>query len=303
MAKILDGVAVRNGILARLQPRIAKLGRAPGLAVVLVGHDPASEVYVRNKVKACAELNFFSDKLTPPADISTEGLLAIIDTLNKRDDIDGILVQMPLPKQIDARRVLEAIAPEKDADGFHPMNVGHLVAGRPGPRACTPAGVMELLKHYSIPVSGKRAVVLGRSDIVGKPQALMLLHESATVTICHSRTANLAEECRRADILVAAIGKAGFVTAEFIAPGATVIDVGINRVTDAAEAERFGKAAGFAKAGSVLVGDVHPLDADRVAGAYTPVPGGVGPLTIAMLMANTVELSERRQSLTKQGVI
>lgn len=303
MANILDGIAVRNGILARLQPRIAKLGRPPGLAVVLVGHDPASEVYVRNKVKACAELNFYSDKLTPPADISTEGLLAIIDTLNKRDDIDGILVQMPLPKQIDARRVLEAIAPEKDADGFHPMNVGHLVAGRPGPRACTPAGVMELLKHYAIPVAGKRAVVLGRSDIVGKPQALMLLHESATVTICHSRTANLAEECRRADILVAAIGKPGFVTAEFIAPGATVIDVGINRVTDAAEAARFGKAAGFAKAGSVLVGDVHPLDADRVAGAFTPVPGGVGPLTIAMLMANTVELSERRQSLTKQGVI
>jgi methylenetetrahydrofolate dehydrogenase (NADP+)/methenyltetrahydrofolate cyclohydrolase len=296
MANILDGVAVRNGILARLQPRIAKLGRPPGLAVVLVGHNPASEVYVRNKVKACAELNFYSDKLTPPADISTEGLLAIIDTLNRRDDIDGILVQMPLPKQIDARRVLEAIAPEKDADGFHPMNVGHLVAGRPGPRACTPAGVMELLKHYSIPVSGKRAVVLGRSDIVGKPQALMLLHESATVTICHSRTANLAEECRRADILVAAIGKAGFVTADFIAPGATVIDVGINRVTDAAEAARFGKAAGFAKAGSVLVGDVHPLDADRVAGAFTPVPGGVGPLTIAMLMANTVELSERRQA-------
>ncbi len=297
MANILDGVAVRNGIMARLKPRIAKLGRPPGLAVVLVGHDPASEVYVRNKVKACSELNFYSDKLTPPADISTEGLLAVIDTLNHRDDVDGILVQMPLPKQIDARRVLEAIAPEKDADGFHPMNVGHLVAGRPGPRACTPAGVMELLKHYSIPVAGKRAVVLGRSDIVGKPQALMLLHESATVTICHSRTANLAEECRRAEILVAAIGKPGFVTADFIAPGATVIDVGINRVTDAAEAARFGKAEGFAKAGSVLVGDVHPLDADRVAGAFTPVPGGVGPLTIAMLMANTVELSERRQGV------
>ncbi|MEO5926000.1 MAG: bifunctional methylenetetrahydrofolate dehydrogenase/methenyltetrahydrofolate cyclohydrolase FolD [Bryobacteraceae bacterium] len=297
MANLLDGVAVRNDILARLKPRIAKLGRPPGLAVVLVGHDPASEVYVRNKVKACAELEFYSDKLTPPADISTEGLLKIIDDLNHRDDIDGILVQMPLPKQIDARRVLEAIAPEKDADGFHPMNVGHLVAGRPGPRACTPAGVMELLRHYKIPVAGKRAVVLGRSDIVGKPQALMLLHENATVTICHSRTANLAEECRRADILVAAIGKAGFVTADFIAPGATVIDVGINRVTDAAEAARFGKAAGFAKAGSVLVGDVHPLDADRVAGAFTPVPGGVGPLTIAMLMANTVELSERRQGV------
>ena len=297
-ATLLDGIAVRNDILARLKPRIAKLNRPPGLAVVLVGHDPASEVYVRNKVKACAELAFYSDKLTPPATITTEELLTIIDTLNRRDDIDGILVQMPLPKQIDARRVLEAIAPEKDADGFHPMNVGHLVAGRPGPRACTPAGVMELLKHYGIPVSGKRAVVLGRSDIVGKPQALMLLHESATVTICHSRTVNLAEECRRAEILVAAIGKPGFVTADFIAPGATVIDVGINRVTDAAEAARFGKAAAFAKNGSVLVGDVHPLDADRVAGAYTPVPGGVGPLTIAMLMANTVELSERRQGVS-----
>jgi len=295
MAQILDGVAVRNDILERLKPRIAKLGRPPGLAVVLVGHDPASEVYVRNKVKACAELGFYSDKITPPDTITTEELLVVIDQLNQRADIDGILVQMPLPKQVDARRVLEAIAPEKDSDGFHPMNVGHLVAGRPAPRACTPAGVMELLKHYKIAVSGKRAVVLGRSDIVGKPQALMLLHESATVTICHSRTVELAAECRRADILVAAIGKAGFVTADFIAPGATVIDVGINRVTDAAEAARFGKAAAFAKAGSVLVGDVHPLDADRVAGAYTPVPGGVGPLTIAMLMANTVELSERRQ--------
>jgi len=301
MAQLLDGIAVRNDILARLKPRIAKLGRPPGLAVVLVGHDPASEVYVRNKVKACAELGFYSDKLSPPPTISTEELLVIIDTLNKREDIDGILVQMPLPKQIDARRVLEAIAPEKDADGFHPMNVGHLVAGRPGPRACTPAGVMELLKHYKIAVAGKRAVVLGRSDIVGKPQALMLLQESATVTICHSRTVNLAEECRRAEILVAAIGKPGFVTADFIAPGATVIDVGINRVTDAADAARFGKAAAFEKNGSVLVGDVHPLDADRVAGAYTPVPGGVGPLTIAMLMANTVELSERRQGFLSVG--
>ncbi|MEI9813806.1 MAG: bifunctional 5,10-methylenetetrahydrofolate dehydrogenase/5,10-methenyltetrahydrofolate cyclohydrolase [Acidobacteriota bacterium] len=196
MAKLLDGIAVRNDILARLKPRIAKLKRKPGLAVVLVGHDPASEVYVRNKVKACEELGFYSEKLTPPDTITTEELLKVIDTLNKRDDIDGILVQMPLPKQVDSQRVLEAIIPEKDADGFHPTNVGNLVANRPGPRACTPAGVMELLKHYNIPIAGKRAVVIGRSDIVGKPQALMLLHESATVTICHSRTANLAEECR-----------------------------------------------------------------------------------------------------------
>ena len=296
MAKLLDGVAVRNDILARLKPRIAKLKRKPGLAVVLVGHDPASEVYVRNKVKACAELEFYSDKITPPDTTTTEELLKIIDTLNKRDDIDGILVQMPLPKQIDSQKVLEAIIPEKDADGFHPTNVGNLVAGRPGPRACTPAGVMELLKYYNIPVSGKRAIVIGRSDIVGKPQALMLLHEHATVTICHSRTPNLAEECRRADILVAAIGRAGFVTADFIGPNATVIDVGINRVDKAEDAAKFGKAAGFAKAGSVLVGDVNPVDAERVAGAFTPVPGGVGPLTIAMLMANTVTLSEMRQS-------
>ncbi len=296
MAQILDGVAVRNDILARLKPRIAKLQRKPGLAVILVGHDPASEVYVRNKVKACSELGLYSDEIKPPETTTTEELLQLIDTLNQREDIDGILVQMPLPPQVDARRVLEAIAPEKDADGFHPTNVGHLVAGRPGPHACTPAGVMELLKFYKIPISGKRAVVIGRSDIVGKPQALMLLHENATVTICHSRTVDVAEECRRADILVAAIGKAGFVTADFIKPGATVIDVGINRVTDAAEAARFGKAAGFAKSGAVLVGDVHPLDADRVAGGYTPVPGGVGPLTIAMLMANTVTLSEMHQA-------
>jgi methylenetetrahydrofolate dehydrogenase (NADP+)/methenyltetrahydrofolate cyclohydrolase len=296
MAQILDGIAVRNEILARLKPRIQKLRRPPGLAVVLVGHNPASEVYVRNKIKACGELGMYSDKLTPPESVTTEELLKVIGELNHRCDIDGILVQMPLPKQVDARRILEAVAPEKDADGFHPTNVGHLVAGRPGPRACTPAGVMELLKYYKIPVAGRRAVVVGRSDIVGKPQALMLLHESATVTICHSRTANLPEECRRADILIAAIGRPAFVTADFIRPGATVIDVGINRITTAAEAAAAGKAEEFARKGSVLVGDVHPLDAGRVAGAYTPVPGGVGPLTIAMLMANTVALAERRQS-------
>jgi methylenetetrahydrofolate dehydrogenase (NADP+)/methenyltetrahydrofolate cyclohydrolase len=297
-ARVLDGVAVRNDILARLKPRIAKLKRQPGLAVVLVGNDPASEVYVRNKVKACAEVGIYSDKITPTAAIKTEELLEIIDQLNHREDIDGILVQMPLLKQVDSQRVLEAIAPEKDADGFHPTNVGHLVANRPGPRACTPAGVMELLKHYDIPIAGKRALVIGRSDIVGKPQAMMLLHASATVTICHSRTKNLPEECRRADILVAAIGRPGFVTADFIGPGATVIDVGINRVTEPMEAEGFGKLEAFNKHGHVLVGDVHPRDVEQVAGAYTPVPGGVGPLTIAMLMANTVMLSEMRQDRT-----
>jgi methylenetetrahydrofolate dehydrogenase (NADP+)/methenyltetrahydrofolate cyclohydrolase len=296
MPQVLDGVAVRNEILERLKPRIAKLKRKPGLAVVLVGHNPASEVYVRSKIKTCGEIGIFSDKLTPPENITTEGMLKVIDDLNRRPDIDGILVQMPLPKHVDTRRVLEAVAPEKDADGFHPVNVGHLVAGRPAPRACTPAGIMELLKHYKIPIEGRRAVVLGRSDIVGKPMALMLLHESATVTICHSRTAELADECRRADILVAAIGRAGMVTGDFIAPGTTVIDVGMNRVMDREEAASLGRADEFERKGTVLVGDVHPVEVARVASAYTPVPGGVGPLTIAMLMANTVALAELHQS-------
>ena len=219
----------------------------------------------------------------------------MIDKLNRRHDIDAILVQMPLPSHIDSRRVLEAVAPDKDADGFHPVNVGHLVAGRPAPRACTPAGIIEMLKYYRVPIDGRKAVVVGRSDIVGKPMALMLLAENATVTICHSRTANLAEECRAGDILVAAIGKPAFITADFIAPGATVIDVGTSRITDAAEAERLGKAEDFAKNGAAWVGDVHPLDVRRVAAAYSPVPGGVGPLTIAMLMSNTVSLAERHQ--------
>jgi methylenetetrahydrofolate dehydrogenase (NADP+)/methenyltetrahydrofolate cyclohydrolase len=295
MAQILDGIAVRNEILARLKPRIAKLKRPPGLAVVLVGHNPASEIYVRHKIKACAELGFLSEKLTPPETISTEQLLAIIDELNHRPEIDGILVQMPLPKQIDSRQVLEAVAPDKDADGFHPTNVGHLVAGRPAPRACTPAGVIELLKHYHVPMEGRRAVILGRSDIVGKPMALMLLQENATVTICHSKTPDLADECHRADILVAAIGRPALVTADFLAPGATVIDVGMNRVSDKLEATRLGRADEFERKGQALVGDVHPLDVARIASAYTPVPGGVGPLTIAMLMANTVALSEQHQ--------
>jgi len=269
------------------------LSRPPGLAVVLVGHNPASEIYVRGKIKACAELGIFSEKITPPETISTTELLAIIQDLNRRPEIDGILVQMPLPWQVDSRRVLEAVAPDKDADGFHPVNVGHLVAGRPAPRACTPAGIMEMLKYYQIPIDGRRAVVIGRSDIVGKPMAMMLLHKNATVTICHSHTSHLAEECRRADILVAAIGRAGLVTGEFIAPGAVVVDVGQNRIADPVEAARFGRSREFERKGYVLVGDVHPLDVTHAASAYTPVPGGVGPLTIAMLMANTVELAER----------
>ena len=293
MPQILDGVPVRNQILAGLKPRIEKLKRKPGLAVVLVGEDPASDQYVRNKIKACSELGLVSEKVSPPASIDTAGLLGVIDDLNHRPDIDAILVQMPLPKHIDSRRILEAVIPEKDADGFHPVNVGHLVAGRPAPRACTPAGIIELLKYYKIPMDGQKAVVVGRSDIVGKPMALLLLAENATVTICHSRTANLAEECRRADILVSAIGKPALITADFIAPGAAVVDVGTSRITDAAEAARLGKSEEFAKRGVAWVGDVHPVDVKRVAAAYSPVPGGVGPLTIAMLMSNTVMLAEQ----------
>jgi len=293
MAQILHGMPVQTHILSQLKPRIHHLRRPPGLAVVLVGHNPASEIYVRGKIKASAELGIFSETLTPPESITTGELVAIIRELNHRSDIDGILVQMPLPKHVDARVVLEAVSAEKDADGFHPLNVGYLVAGRPAPRACTPAGIIELLKHYKIAIEGRHALVLGRSDIVGKPMALMLLQENATVTICHSRTVNLAEECRRADILVAAMGRPAFVTGEFIAPGATVVDVGINRITDREEAVRLGRAEEFDSKGKTVVGDVHPLDVARVAGAYTPVPGGVGPLTIAMLMANTVGLAER----------
>jgi methylenetetrahydrofolate dehydrogenase (NADP+) / methenyltetrahydrofolate cyclohydrolase len=279
-AKILDGKWVRDQILAELQPRIEKLKsahRPPGLAVILVGNDPASEIYVRNKIKTCAEVGIYSEKIAPPDTVSTEDLLGIIEGLNQRNEIDGILVQAPLPKQVDKHRILVSLLPEKDVDGFHPINVGNLVADIPAPRACTPAGIMQMLRRYDISVAGKKAVVVGRSDIVGKPMALLLLHQNATVTICHSKTQDLAGECRRADILVAAMGRAAFITKDFIQPGATVIDVGMNRKPD-------GK----------LIGDVDPDAVKELAGAYTPVPGGVGPLTIAMLMANTVQIAEQR---------
>jgi methylenetetrahydrofolate dehydrogenase (NADP+)/methenyltetrahydrofolate cyclohydrolase len=243
---------------------------------------------------ACSGLGIHSKKIAPPVTVSTKELLEVLHGVNHDPEVDAILVQMPLPKQVDARQVLEAVAADKDADGFHPLNVGHLVAGRPAPRACTPAGIMELLKYYAIPVDGRNAVVVGRSDIIGKPMALLLLAANATVTICHSRTSNLPEECRRADILVAAIGKPGLITADFIKPGAAVVDVGTSRISDRAAAERLGRADEFDRKGAAWVGDVSPPDVEKVAGAYSPVPGGVGPLTIAMLMSNTVELAERR---------
>ncbi len=295
MAKILDGKWVRDQILGEWKDRSAALAsrkRPAGLAVVLVGSDPASEIYVRNKIKACEEMGIYSEKHTPPATVTTEELLALIESLNEREEIDGILVQMPLPAQVDSRKILVAVRPDKDVDGFHPANVGNLVANIPSPRPCTPSGIIELLKRYQIPISGRHAVVIGRSDIVGKPMALLLLHESATVTICHSRTSNLPEECRRADILVAAIGKPAFVTSSFIKPGATVIDVGINRITDPAQSKAiFGDAPA-----RTVIGDAHPLEVAATAGAFTPVPGGVGPLTIAMLMANTIQAAERHLS-------
>jgi len=306
MPLILDGNRIRDEIKNECRPRVERLAgvkRPPGLAVVLVGHDPASEIYVRNKVKTSHDLGIHSETLTPPDNVTTEELLAIVDQLNRRPEIDGILVQMPLPAQVDSKRVLLSVSPEKDVDGFHPCNVGNLATGRPGPRSCTPAGIIEMLKRYGIPIAGKRAVVVGRSDIVGKPMALMLLHENATVTVCHSKTPDLPAVCREADILVAAIGRAAMITADYIRPGATVIDVGMNRLDNRADVERLfpahrpGAAAkldSFDRKGTLLIGDVHPLDVAEKAAAYTPVPGGVGPLTIAMLMVNTIDSAERR---------
>ena len=302
MPRILDGNRVRDEIKAELKPRIAALtarGRAPGLAVVLAGHNPASEIYVRNKIKACHDLGIHSESITPPQTITTAELLAIVAGLNARTEIDGILVQLPLPPQVDTKRILLAVSPEKDVDGFHPCNVGNLVASLPGPRACTPAGIIELLKRNQIQIAGKRAVVVGRSDIVGKPVAMLLLHEHATVTMCHSKTPDLAAVCREGDILVAAIGRAAMITTDYIRPGAAVIDVGTNYITARDQAAAIfrnsaEKLAAFDKKGSVLVGDVDPIDVAERAAAYSPVPGGVGPLTIAMLMVNTVASAERR---------
>jgi methylenetetrahydrofolate dehydrogenase (NADP+)/methenyltetrahydrofolate cyclohydrolase len=284
-----------------LAEEISSLGAAgirPGLAAVLVGDNPASKLYVNSKIAACGKLGLASFMLTPPASITTDELLAVVEGLNRRDDVDGILVQMPLPPQVDAKKILAAVDPAKDVDGLHPINVGMLVAGRPNLVACTPAGVMEIFRRSNIPLEGANAVVMGRSDIVGKPMALLLLNASATVTICHSKTWELKEVARRADIVVAAMGRAAMVTGDYIRPGATVIDVGQNVITDKREAERVfanfpEKMEAFCAKGSVLVGDVHP-DVLSVAGAFTPVPGGVGPLTIAMLMSNTVKAARMR---------
>jgi methylenetetrahydrofolate dehydrogenase (NADP+) / methenyltetrahydrofolate cyclohydrolase len=302
-ARILDGIKIRDQIKQELAGEIQDLkaaGITPGLAAVLVGENPASQIYVRNKVKACESLGLYSEKIERPAEITTDELLRMVQELNLRQDIDGILVQLPLPPQVDSKRILAAVDPAKDVDGFHPVNVGNLVSGRPGLVPCTPAGIIEILARSQIPIQGARAVIIGRSDIVGKPLALLLLHRHATVTICHSRTRDLPAVAREGDILVAAMGRAAFVTADFIQPGATVIDVGMNRLTTAEEVRRiFHNPAGplrdLESKGQVLIGDVHPEDVKEKAGAYTPVPGGVGPLTIAMLMVNTVRAARLRR--------
>lgn len=278
-AKLIDGKAVSAALRENLKAEVAALaedGITPGLAVVIVGEDPASKVYVRNKKKACEELGMYSEEYALQEETTQEELLALVGKLNKKPDIDGILVQLPLPKHLDEKQVIAAISPDKDVDAFHAANVGKIMIGDYKFLPCTPAGVMELIHSASIVVEGKECVVIGRSNIVGKPMAMLLMHENGTVTICHSRTKNLAEVCRRADILVAAIGKAKFVTADMVKEGATVIDVGMNR-------DENGK----------LCGDVDFDSVCEVAGAITPVPGGVGPMTITMLMKNTINAAKR----------
>jgi methylenetetrahydrofolate dehydrogenase (NADP+)/methenyltetrahydrofolate cyclohydrolase len=306
-AILLDGNAIAAQIKAEVAQEVralSSLGLRPGLAAILAGHNPASEIYVRSKVKASEELGIYSEKFTPGDDVTTSELLDLVQELNSREEIDGILVQLPLPRQVDSKEVLLAVSPDKDVDGFHPVNVGRLSTQRPGLVPCTPAGIMEMLRRSGIPIEGAEAVVVGRSDIVGKPMAMLLLNSNATVTVCHSKTRDLAEVCRRADILIAAIGRAGMITREFVKPGAAVIDVGMNKVADPAEFKKFfaGNAKReqiFREKGSTVIGDVHP-DVTEVAGWLTPVPGGVGPLTIAMLMANTVRAAKLRRGADRQ---
>ncbi len=302
---MLDGQALAGRLREEITPQVAEFtrqhGRPPGLAIVLVGQNPASEVYVRNKLKSGQEVGFRADLERLPAGAALADVLGLVERLNGSDVHDGILVQSPLPKTLGAdaaSRVFDAIAPEKDVDGFTPGNAGRLLQGRPTLVPCTPLGIIELLTREGIQVAGRRACVIGRSEIVGKPMALLLLQRDATVTICHSKTPDLAAVCREADILVAAVGRAGLVTKDFVKPGATVVDVGMNTITDEAVAktwfpEGHPRLARFRERGSLLVGDVHP-DVASVAGALTPVPGGVGPLTIAMLMMNTLRAARAR---------
>lgn len=305
-AKLLDGAAVAQQIKQRVAARVAELAERnfqPGLAVVIVGSDPASQVYVGSKVKTCEALGLYSEKHALPEATTTEQLLALVEQLNQREEIDGILVQSPLPAHIHERQIFEAIDPAKDVDGFHKINVGLLVQGHPDALvSCTPAGIIEMLDHYQIPMAGANAVVIGRSDIVGKPMAMLLLHRHATVTICHSRTKNLPEITRRADIIIAAIGRKAMITGDYIGDGAVVVDVGMNSATTEEEVRRIfsdeeipQRMGALQKRGSTLVGDVEPRSVIERASYLTPVPGGVGPLTIAMLMQNTVKAAERRR--------
>lgn len=304
-AHILDGTAIATTIKAEVAQEVEQLatrGLQPGLAAVLTGNNPASRVYVNSKVNTCQQLGIFSEKHELPEQTSTEQLLQLVTSLNRRDEIDGILTQLPLPAHIDANKILESVDPAKDVDGFHPYNVGKLVQNRPTLIPCTPAGIMDMLDRYHIPIEGRRAVVIGRSDIVGKPMALLLMHRNATVTVCHSRTPHLPSVAREADILVCAIGRAAMITAEYVKPGAVVIDVGMNQLTDRAQIERiFGedekRLAEFEKKGYTLIGDVDPGSVAPVVGYLTPVPGGVGPLTIARLMKNTVQAAKQRRGM------
>jgi methylenetetrahydrofolate dehydrogenase (NADP+)/methenyltetrahydrofolate cyclohydrolase len=306
-AEILDGRTAAGAIKREVADEVRALksqnGVTPRLTAVLIGEDPASAVYVRNKVRACEEVGIDSEKIELPDSITTEELLQVVRGLNADDKVDGILVQLPLPKQIDDAMVIEAIDPAKDVDAFHPTNVGYLAMGRPRFVPCTPAGIIELLDRNQITIAGANACVVGRSQIVGRPVASLLLQRHATVTICHSQTRDLPSVARQADILVAAIGKPAFIRRNFIKPGAVVIDVGVNKLTDVAAArEFFGADAdkrieAIRNRGYTLIGDVHPAEADEVAGMRTPVPGGVGLLTVAMLMRNTLQAAKRRRGL------
>ncbi len=307
-AKLLDGAAVAQQIKQRVAARVAELAERqfqPGLAVVIVGSDPASQVYVGSKVKTCEALGLYSEKHALPQETTTEQLLALVEQLNQRDEIDGILVQSPLPSHINERQIIEAMDPAKDVDGFHKINAGLLMQGSADALiSCTPAGIIEMLDYYQIPIAGANAVVIGRSDIVGKPMAMLLLHRNATVTICHSRTKNLPEITRRADIVIAAMGRKAMITGDYIGEGAVVVDVGTNSATTEEEVRRIfsdeeiPKRLGvLQKRGSTLVGDVEPRSVMERASYLTPVPGGVGPLTIAMLMQNTVKAAERRRGM------